>query len=198
MRKLLLSLLCAVLSAGAYAQGDFYVGAKAGVAANWIPGTTILPDDDVLPNFGFYGGATFTLGISDACALQAELLYARKGIMTKGEVFQNRYVRNIHYIELPVLFSMRVADDRYRVMLGPEFGYALGTTVKNMSGKKDPASADALQRFNVGAVLQTTYFVTDNLGIDVKFDCGFTKTFAAIDKGHNASVMVGLSYCFGM
>lgn len=195
MRKLLISILCVLLSAGAFAQ--VYVGAKAGVAGNWIPGTNILPDDDVLPNFGFYGGATLTFDLSDVTAIQAELLYVRKGITTKGETFQNRYVRNIHYLELPVLFSMRVANDRYRVMIGPEFGYALGTTVTNYSGKKDPASADALNRFNLGAVLQTTYFVTDNLGVDVKFDGGLTKTFAAGDGGHNTSVMVGLSYCFG-
>lgn len=195
MKKLLFSIFFILLSTGAFAQ--VYVGAKAGVAGNWIPGTNILPDDDVLPNFGFYGGATLTFELSDFSAVQTELLYARKGILTKGETFRNKYVRDIHYLELPVLYSMRVADDRYRVMIGPEFGYALGTDVKNLSGKKDPASADALKRFNLGAVLQTTYFVTDNLGVDVKFDCGLTKTFSAGDGGHNASVMVGLSYCFG-
>lgn len=197
MKKIFLTVLAALLCAGAFAQGDFSFGVKAGVAGNWIPGTTVLPDDTVLPNFGFYGGAAGALGISRSSAIQVELLYARKGIMTKGELFENRYVRNIHYLQVPVLFSKSMAGDRYKVMVGPEFGYALGTTVSNSVGQKDPASADALNRFNLAAVLQTTYFVTDGLGVDVKFDFGITKTFAGgNDNGHNASLQIGLCYFF--
>lgn len=197
MKKFFLTAILALVCVGAFAQDGPSFGLKAGIGGNFIPGTTILPDDNVLPNFGFYGGAAYYLPLGGVTGLQAELLYARKGIMTKGETFENKYIRNIHYLELPVLFSVALADGRYRVMVGPEFGYALGTYVKNSAGKRDPASADALNRFNVGGVLQTIYLITDNLGLDLKFDVGINRTFASeYDKGHNMSVQIGLSYFF--
>ena len=197
MKKIFLTAILSLACCGAFAQDWFCFGLKAGIGGNFIAGTTILPDDDVLPNFGFYGGGACYLPLGGPVGLQTELLYARKGITTKGETFQNRYVRNIHYLELPVLCSFTMADGRYRVMFGPELGCALGTYIKNSAGKKDPASADDLNRFNIAGVLQTIYLITDNLGLDVKFDVGINRAFAGnLDKGHNMSVQAGLSYFF--
>lgn len=197
MKKIFLTAVLSLTCLCAFAQDWSSFGLKAGIGGNFIPGTTILPDDDVLPNFGFYAGGAYFLPLGEKVGVQTELLYARKGIMTKGETFQNKYTRNIHYLELPVVFSVAMADGRYRVMVGPEVAYALGTHIRNSSGHKDPASTDALNRFNVDAVLQTIYLITSNLGLDVKFDVGLNRTFSSgLDKGHNMSIQVGLSYFF--
>lgn len=203
MKKILISLLLILVSAGAFAQAEFAVGAKGGLAGNFMPQTTVDLDDTVLPNLGFYGGVFGTVRTSDFCGFQLELLYARKGVCTKGEMFKNRFKRNIHYIDIPVLYSMRLLDDRFFVMAGPEFGFALGSEITNyVDGEpiktKDPAAADALNVFNVGVAVQASYLVFDNLGVDLKFDHGLTRTFKdAGDKGRNLSVQVGLSYFFG-
>lgn len=197
MRKLLLSVLCVLCCASAFAQSEFYVGLKGGIAGNWMPHTTIMPDDKVLPNFGFYGGATFTYDITEFISAQTELLYSRKGVTTRGQVNGNKYVRNIHYALMPIYFSMRLSDDRCRVMIGPQFGYAIGDKIKSESFI-EPAAASELNRFNLALAIQATYFVTDELGVDVKVEQAFTKTFKdSTDKGRNACVMFGICYRFG-
>lgn len=195
MKKIFLSAILFFAALSAFAQGDFTYGAKAGAALNWIPQTTILPDDEVLPNFGFYGGVTGAYSISHRSAIQAELLYSRKGISTRGAIFGNEYTRYIHYLQLPILYSQDVIEDTFKLMIGPEVGYALTSVVRNAIKQKDPASAQGLNRFNIALAIQGTYMINDNFGVDLKLDYGLTQTFTdATDKGRNLSLMLGICY----
>lgn len=192
------------LSAGAFAQEGFVFGVKGGIQGNWIPGTLIDANDKVVPNFGFSGGVFLMRSFSDMVFGQAELLYSRKGVSTSKMDSGSKYMRTIHYLQLPVLVGFKLSDDRFFLMLGPELGYRLGTNVKDGSVIPDPSSVGTVNPFYLWFALQSTYWVTDALGIDVKGDFGITRVFkedakilGATDKGRNLSLSIGVSYRFG-
>lgn len=197
---IVLALLMAVSASG---QG-FHFGVKGGISGNWMPRTNINIDDTPVMNVGFYGGVTATLFLSDMYFLQAEALYTRKGVSTNSEL-TGKYSRNISYIQVPVFFGLALgSDDALRFMLGPEFGFAVGNQVIT-NAALNPAGGDKYKPadFNFGIGLQVSYFITDGLAVDLRFDKGFTKTLKPAasttieDKGTNLGVMLGVSYMFG-
>lgn len=197
---IVLALLIAVSASG---QG-FHFGVKGGVSGNWMPGTNLNVDDYPIMNVGFYGGVTGTFFLSDMTFLQAEAIYTRKGVSTNSEI-TGKYSRNISYIQVPVFFGFAVgSDDALRFMVGPEFAFAVGNQVVT-NAALNPAGGDKYKPapFNFGIGLQVSYFVTDGLAIDLRFDKGFTRTLkpavstAVEDKGTNLGVMLGVSYMFG-
>lgn len=199
IRKIFITALALMLGAGASAQGLNF-GVKAGVTANWIPGTYGDLGDDPATNIGFYGGLSATHDFASNLFLQAEALYARKGISTVNPIL-GKYTRNISYIQVPLMVGVRTYGDHLRVMAGPALAYCLGTTVK--SDVYNPASLGSPRDFDLSFVLQTTYLVAENLGVDLKFDFGITPAFkdaaiaGTVDEGRNSSVMIGFSYFFG-
>ena len=195
-RKLIVTVLLAFsFVAGASAQ-DFYFGVKGGIAANWMPGTYLDLYDVAQTNVGFYGGVSAALDFDGSFFPQMEVLYARKGVTTNNE-FTGRYSRNISYIQVPVLAGFKLVDDRFRIMLGPEFGFCIGQNIRTQY--ETPAIKGTPAPFNFALALQTTYLIVDNLGVDVKFDYGLTKTMkdALNDNGRNMSLQIGLSFIFG-
>lgn len=196
IRKIFVTVLALVLGASAFAQVEF--GAKAGMTANWIPGTYADLGDDPATNIGYYGGLTASLDLSRSAFLQAELLYIRKGISTENPIL-GKYARNVSYVELPVLAGYKKGN--FRLMAGPAFAYCIGNTVK--SDTYNPASLGVPRDFDLSVVCHTSYLVTDNLGVDLGFDFGVTRVLKdavigeTMDKGRNSSVTVGLSYYFG-
>ena len=205
IRILIALALALAMGAGAFAQETPDFGVKAGIAGNWMPGTFIDADDVVVPNFGFYGGAFVSQDFSDFFFGQVELLYSRKGVSTHKLVNTAvKYSRQIHYLQLPILVGMRFADERLSLMLGPEFGYCLGTKVYDGNAVlPDPSSMGNVRPFNFAIALQSCYWITENLGLDLKGDFGVTPTMKDAqvkdvkDRGHNLSIQIGLSYRFG-
>lgn len=198
IKNIIVAVLALAISAGASAQVNF--GVKAGASLNAIPGTYGDMGDDPVANIGFYGGALANISVTDKFFVQAEALYSRKGISTSNPIL-GKYTRNINYVEIPVMAGLRTNGGLFNVMAGPAFGYCVGDKVK--SETYNPASIGNPRDLSVSFVMQTTWFVTDNLGVDLGFDFGITPVFEnahigdSIDKGRNAGVMVGLSYYFG-
>lgn len=202
-KALFTTALALLLGASAFGQ-DFHFGVKGGVAGNWMPRTNLNIDDKAVVNVGFYGGVTGTYFISESAFLQAEALYTRKGISTKSE-YTGKYSRNISYIQVPLFFGIALGSDSdFRLMAGPEFAFALGNQIRQ-DAALNPAGGDKYEPkpFNFGLGIQATYFITDGLGIDLRFDWGLTQTLqkkvdtAAEDNGRNLSVMLGVCYQFG-
>lgn len=204
MKKLsVIAALSLLMGTAAFSQ-DFNLGIKGGVAANWMPGTVIDNFDRPNTNVGFYGGITGALDFGGSFFVQVEALYARKGITTNSDVY-GKFSRNIPYIQLPLLAGFKLSDDRFRIMVGPEFGFNIGDNIKSdtpvdlsLYGKPAP--------FNLALAIQTTYLIAGNLGVDVKFDYGLTKTLRLPDNptsalikenGRNMSLQIGLCYIFG-
>ncbi len=202
-KSLFTSALALLIGAGAFGQG-FHFGVKGGISGNWMPRTNINIDDTPVMNVGFYGGVTGTLFLSEMSFLQAEAIYTRKGVSTNSDL-TGKYSRNVSYIQVPVFFGLALgSDDALRFMLGPELAFAIGNQVVT-NAALNPAGGDKYKptAFNFGIGFQISYFITDGLGIDLRFDKGLTKTLkpavtgALEDKGTNLGVMLGVSYMFG-
>lgn len=196
MKRSLIILIALLTGIGASAQ-EFNFGVKGGVAANWMPGTYLDPGDRARTNVGFYGGIVGALDFDRSIFIELEALYARRGISTSNELL-GKYSRNISYIQVPVLAGFKLSDDRFRVMVGPEFGFCVGNKVKS-DAIYNPASIGEVNPFNLSFVLQTTYLIVDMLGVDFKFDYGINRTMrnAKDDRGRNMSLQLGLSLYFG-
>ncbi len=123
MLRTILTALSVFLSFASIAQ--LSLGAKAG--AN-ISRLDILNDPSGLQasldyNYktSFLAGATISYPIAGRVALGSDLLYVRKGFTISGQQEQNVA---LNYINLPVLFKLRLASS-LNVELGPEAGYLL-------------------------------------------------------------------------
>jgi len=201
--------LALAMGAGvASAQEEWEFGVKGGFALNMMPHTTVTAFDQFKANIGFQGGVYGAVYLSDLLIGQVELLYSRKGVSTINHAGETafggaalKYARNIHYIQVPVLIGFHsFLDDRLKVMLGPELNVCVGNDI--VANYDDPAFMNddyELCPVNLGFGLQSTYYLTESLGIDLKFDFGVTRTFKkeTDDKGHNTAVQLGLSYRFG-
>lgn len=191
------------MGAGASAQEMWEFGIKGGGSINMMPWTTYDVGDRPIVNGGFYGGGYASVLVSDYWFLQADLMYARKGVSTRSEI-QGDYSRNISYIQLPVYVGWDISGEgRYRAMTGPGLGIYLGDSVHYSSPGQHPSSVgNECQPLNLFWVLQGDVAITDALLFEIRADIGLTRTFKSggvlnDDKGRNASVSFGLCYRFG-
>lgn len=198
--RLILCAAVALFSCATANAGDFDFGVKAGISGNWMPGTYIDYGDRVVPNVGFYGGVSGTFEVSDMSFFQAEVLYSRKGVSTKSDL-QGSYSRNISYLQIPLMFGIKLHSDRLMLMLGPEPGFCIGNSIK--SDIPNVSSIGTPRVFNLALALQVTFMVTDNFGIDVKADAGLTRTLQDTklpdgreDRGRNMCAQIGVCYKF--
>lgn len=189
-----------VLGAVSVNAQDFQFGLKGGLAASWLTNTVVIGDEVIVPHNSFYAGAVAKYDVSRSFMLQAELLYAGKGHSDKSEL-RGKYIRSLSYLQIPLFAGYRFSSKDYTIMIGPEFGYLLGSRT-TAAGKKFDSTSEC-RRFNIALALQTNYMVTDNFGVDVKFDWGANGTFApgmyaegVNDNGRNVTVQVGVCWFF--
>lgn len=191
-------------------------GFKGGIAGSWIPGM-VMQDNSriILPCVGGYGGAFFEAEVADNFLLYTELCYCGRGHMDRSDFFGyvSRYFLRLSYLELPVMAGFRVADDRLTLYVGPEMGICLGGNAvsKDYEGKKLTADARGLLNpVTLNLAVLANYMITDNIGIDVKFDFGLTRAFKGekisfgegvmkrefTNRTHNIGVQLGVCYKF--
>ncbi|MCQ2187612.1 MAG: PorT family protein [Bacteroidales bacterium] len=178
---------------------DLQFGVKGGFSASWLKGTVVTGYETVVPHNNFYAGAFASVDVYDDVFVQAELLYAGRGHSDRSEILPD-YSRSLGYMMLPVFAGYHFTDD-LSLMLGPEFGYLLFSKTK-----VGDVSTDTLKdcnRFNVCIAMQLNYMITDNFGVDVKFDWGLNRTFkpgmyaeGVNDDGRNMAAQIGFCYKF--
>lgn len=195
---LLLSALLLSASASLQAQ-TWHLGPKAGYAASWMPGTTINGDEQsILPHSSFYGGFLIDCYFGEMFYAEADIMYAGKGHSDKGGI-DIQFSRQLNYLQMPLLFGVSFADDQATVAIGPEFGWLISSTVKTMDLPKFN-NTESCNRFNIALGLQLEYMISDEFGVDLKFDWGLNRTkkyyIDVDDKGRNLSLQVGVCYKF--
>lgn len=201
LKLFLTTALALIMGAGAFAQ-DIDFGVEAGVAGNWMPGTVMETGDQQVTHLGYYAGLTASMDITDMIFAQAELSYVLKGVSTRNEAL-GRYARNLSYIQLPLMIGFRTSEPKLNLYIGPAFGLCIGNRV--VSDLSNITSTGTPRKFNVSGTAQMTYMFLGNLGIDVRFDFGLTKTMqdttigkiSVDDNGRNMGIMMGLCYKFG-
>lgn len=223
MKKAIISAVMAIfaVSFAANAQHGIKIGPKAGLAASWIPGTTLLGNERVMPHTSFYAGVSGEYVFANNVVAQMEVLYAGKGhtdrsySLADASVVTEKYNLEIGYVQIPLFGGYKFFDGDMSVMVGPEFGIAvLGQTKKTImdltgSGKDVTVKKDVrevIRPFNIALALQVSYEFAMGLGVDAKISYGLNKTFKdnmlnaygidRNDKGHNMTFQIGLFYKF--
>jgi len=201
-----IAILCCLVAS---AQVDF--GVKAGISANWIPKTFVGTAYSVVPQPAFYGGFSGSFEMADNMFIQGEVTYDGKGhshYYIASDMTKHSYRAQLHYIQIPAYFGYNIEDAHTKVMIGPEFGALLAAKASDLVGSETVATLDIREYcapLNLALAVQFNFMITDNIGFDLKFDFGLTRTFSKgyeyegieiIDKGHNTSVLLGLCYVF--
>jgi len=217
MKKIIIvvAVLFMSLFSSPVAKSEIIWGVKAGVNASWIPGMVVLDPDFtyVKTHIGADAGVLFRIDTPSSWFFQTELLYDLKGHSTKTIYpapinYWDTYNFNLHYIELPLMAGVKLSDDRLNVMFGPQVGYCVygeETIKRSDTGVTNRSKSPYYAPFQLDLVLQFSYFVLDNLSVDVRGDVGLTRVMnnyvsKEIDykKAHNTSISLGVSYYFGL
>ena len=163
---LFLSLLLISTSVYTYAQESQF-GVKGGLN---LSNMTIDGNDDSNLKAGLHVGVFNKIMISDAFAIQPELLYSSKGFQ---HVFNNEVITdgevnyNLNYIDLPVKLVFYLADD-FSFQLGPYVGYLVNTNVEVDNAELlndffEVDSQDDIDRDNFNAI---DFGLTGGLGFE--------------------------------
>ncbi len=199
MKKTLpILLLAASLATTAQAQSARF-GLKAGVSLTNFTGRGVGNNDYKV---GFNGGVFGNFAVSDALAIQPELLYSMKG--AKYSITGNK--QNLHYIDVPVLAHIDANGLFFE--LGPQVGFLvaadgpviLGSTTTGYSIGID----DNKTRFNTldfGYAAGLGYQVTDGPGIGLRYNGGFSNISKDNTSSNyalrNGAFQLYLTYLFG-
>jgi hypothetical protein len=110
-------------------------------------------------------GLFFKMPVSEAVAIQPELLYSSKGSKLKYDNAlqgEGEYRFNFNYLELPIMgvFSL---GDRFNLQVGPYVAYLASTNIKNMD---DDLNIQGVQDLNEDSFNRFDYGIAAGLGFD--------------------------------
>ena len=124
------------------------------------------------------------------------------GASRKGELVGTKWNTKVSsdYINVPVLIEYKLLGGNLALMAGPQLGYCLGKTVKNVTGDtttSTKADKDNYNAFDAGVTIGATYMVIPNVGIDLRYNLGLTNTGTDSDNVMNNRVLsIGACYMF--
>ena len=106
---------------------EIYIGAHAGAMASTMYFKPSVEHMDIMQSpIGVNGGLVFRYAAHKVCAIQVELNYMQRGWRECNNDGMD-YVRQLDYIELPLLMHLYFGKQRFRafINLGPEIGYCI-------------------------------------------------------------------------
>lgn len=167
--------------------------------------TEDVDDNNVLTSFN--AGIYAKLPISDALAIQPELLYSRKGAeLVYDNVFAEGTAKfKLNYIELPVLLKVNLTDN-FNIHVGPYFAYLIDAQVTNETDDgtfdfEDNYDNDDFNKFDYG-LSAGVGLDFESMGIGVRYNYGlqtvgkdreFAGTTYTVPDGKNSNLSLYLA-----
>jgi hypothetical protein len=148
-----------------YAQ-NFTGGLITGLSTSQIDGDTQGGYDKL----GFYGGFTVERDFGNIIGIKSELYYITKGAkenINGVEIFKTK----LSYIELPVMIKIMPVK-HVELDLGFAFSYLIKARMWNL-GEEYPQGVVDVKDTQLGAIASGSYFFSDNIAFNVRFDYGF-------------------------
>lgn len=182
------SLLAVALLAGVnvYAQDAPQFGIKAGASLSNFGGSDVNELNDKNAKFGFIGGITVDLPITENLYILSGLEFVTKGAKfeSKGDIISASLKLNPTYLQLPIHIAYKIpVTETTKVVLGvgPYLAYGIGGKVKaegsitsfNGSSEVDFFGDDGYaKRFDLGAGINAG-LEFGKLGFSLGYDLGF-------------------------
>jgi Outer membrane protein beta-barrel domain len=213
MKKLLLLVTFATLTAGAFAQG-FHIGARGAFNSTWLFNKDVSDAGDELDYKSAFGpqfGLSFAYMFSDKAGVSVDVLlgsvnqkYTNRIIVGNTTLDKFESETQVSTIDIPVLFRLLMGEDAY-LEVGPQFSLINEVNFESPGGS-NKIDDEFVAGSYISAVLGFGYDIalTDNLILTpgLRFAWGLGDVFEepANSPGYeptNAAVggiQVGLSY----
>ena len=208
MKKILVTIAALALSLGAFAQINY--GVKVG--GNLASISDMTSEDNgldlgdlakVTPSqsmkLGLNAGIWAEYMVMPMLGVQVEANFSMQGVNTKVESSSSllggssttKQAWAANYVNIPILAKLHVGP--IRAYAGPQLGFATGmnTTTKIVTGDNTNTQEDVVEDFNTldfSLVLGAQYKLTDNIGVDARYNIGLTNVFPAV-KNNNDEVI---------
>lgn len=167
--------------------------------------TEDVDDNNVLTSFN--AGIYAKLPLTDAIAIQPELLYSRKGAeLVYNNVFAEGTAKfKLNYIELPILLKFNLTNN-FNIHAGPYFAYLIDTQVTNKTNDgtfdfEDNYDNDDFNKFDYG-LSAGVGLDFESIGIGVRYNYGlqtvgkdrdFAGTTYTVPDGKNSNLSLYLA-----
>ena len=206
MKKLVLGAALAVSSL-TFAQ---QFGIKGGMNVSSL--SNDAGSEDSSSKIGFNAGVFLNAPLAANFSIQPEVLYNNLGskvTLTDFDInndnYTAEYARHLDYISVPVMFQYNATPSFY-LEAGPQFSFLLDARDKYTSTKNGSTTdsdtrdlnKDAFNTFDFGLGLGAGYWITPKLGINARYNAGFTDIYKENngDSVKNNNFQVGLAYKF--
>ena len=195
MKKLFIPFIIVILTTSISFAQTFGVKTGISLASVYGTGTNDL-DYLTIINPGFIIGGVTQLG-EGKFRSTTELLYIQKGFKQMDEDFD--YYRAIfNYAHLNSTGNLFVSD-RFSLNAGIYLEYIVSLkTVSDVDGYRDRETlefADDDRRINFGAVYGATYYITENMNLDLRYGLGLMRLEEDFNVWNN-SIEVSFGYAF--
>ena len=206
MKKLIVTIAALALSLGAFAQINF--GVKVGGNLANISGVIgensgldygdiakVTPSQSM--KLGLNAGVFAEYMVMPMLGVQVEANFSMQGVNSKvestsalaGIASTTKFAWSVNYVNVPILAKAHFGP--ISAYVGPQLGFATGFNVKTttISGDKKTTEndeyPDEYNSFDLSLVLGAQYKITENIGVDARYNIGLTNVFPAEknDKG---------------
>lgn len=206
MKKLVLGAALAVSSL-TFAQ---QFGIKGGMNVSSLSNDAGLEDSS--SKIGFNAGVFLNAPLAANFSIQPEVLYNNLGskvTLADFDINNNNYTaeyaRHLDYISVPVMFQYNATPSFY-LEAGPQLSFLIDARDKYKSTKNGSTTdsetrdlnTDTFNTFDFGLGLGAGYWITPKLGINARYNAGFTDIYKENngDSVKNNNFQVGLAYKF--
>ncbi|MEG1634251.1 MAG: porin family protein [Rikenellaceae bacterium] len=193
MKKVLLFIVCAVMSLSASAQyGEFYYGAKLGVNV-----ANMAKTDEGSPVVRLNVGLTTDYRFSYRFALGAELFYSGTGtsgweaMVVDKKPITDVVHYNLNYINIPIVAKVYLFEG-LNVEAGAQVGFMV-SAARNYRGSKSDLDQSALNIVEFSVPLGLMYDFDNGLTVGARMQVGVTEVFEN-DKNNILSLAVGYKF----
>jgi hypothetical protein len=152
-------------------QPQYGLGIRAGVnysSQSTAGGSTTV---DVQSIIGYNAGAYINYFLLDVLAVQTELTVNRKGVHWHDPYYDANDL--LTYIDLPILIKYQPVSI-LNIHAGPEFGYRLAATQKNLDTKLNTNIKEYYKNFDVGIAFGIEATLPININITIRYVLGIT------------------------
>lgn len=211
MKRVILTLVAAVVATGAFAQINF--GVKAGGNLSTISG---MVDENNGLDWGDLASANASqamkLGLNAGVyaeymvvpmflGVQVEANFSMQGVNTSAEASSDLLGGGIsgnttyaaNYINVPILAKFHLL--KLRAYVGPQIGFALGmntttetTLGNNVNTQEGTLEEGTFNTLDLSLVVGAQYKLTSNIGIDARYNIGLTDVFPAVTNSNGEQI----------
>src|SRR5690606_11816871 len=166
MKRVIL-ILCFMAGVTTYAQSGTGIGFKGGAnfgASDDLTKNITNLSEDFISKLGFHIGVFGQMQF-DKLYIRPELVYTRLNAKVNRQDF------NIQKLDLPILVGYQVFGPVH-VFVGPSFQYLLDSELEEVNYN------DIKSKFTVGFQIGAGVNLTEQLGLDLRYERGFGKNVA--------------------